>query len=63
MWLRLSGCLSDARNENVNHRNNPLLQPGVFTTPLSRFLSLHIRKIFSMNTLPDTHVREASRCP
>ncbi|EFN8469684.1 toxin of the YeeV-YeeU toxin-antitoxin system, partial [Escherichia coli] len=44
MWLHLSGCLSDVRNEKVNHRNNPLLRPGVFTTPLSHFLSLHIRK-------------------
>ncbi|MCH7224423.1 toxin of the YeeV-YeeU toxin-antitoxin system, partial [Escherichia coli] len=60
MWLRLSGCLSDARNEKVNHQNNLLLRPGVFTTPLSHFLSLHIRKIFIMKTLPDTHVREAS---
>ncbi|EFJ65724.1 hypothetical protein HMPREF9547_03078, partial [Escherichia coli MS 175-1] len=59
----LSGCLSDARNEKVNHRNNPLLRPGAFTTPLFHFSSLHIRKIFSMKTLPDTHVREASRCP
>ncbi|OWS82654.1 toxin of the YeeV-YeeU toxin-antitoxin system, partial [Escherichia coli] len=54
MWLRLSGCLSDARNEKVNHQNNLLLRPGVFTTPLSHFLSLHIRKIFIMKTLPDT---------
>ncbi|MXF14119.1 toxin of the YeeV-YeeU toxin-antitoxin system, partial [Escherichia coli] len=57
MWLRLSGCLSDARNEKVNHQNNLLLRPGVFTTPLPHFSSLHIRKDFSMKTLPDTHVR------
>ena len=63
LWLRLSGCLSDARNKNVNHQDNPLLQPGTFITPLSHFSSLHIRKIFSMKTLPDTHIREASHCP
>ncbi|EGB86175.1 hypothetical protein HMPREF9542_04404, partial [Escherichia coli MS 117-3] len=62
LWLRLYGCLSDARNEKVTLQNNLLLRPGAFTTPLFHFSSLHIRKIFSMNTLPDTHVREASHC-
>ncbi|HAJ1992737.1 TPA: toxin of the YeeV-YeeU toxin-antitoxin system, partial [Escherichia coli] len=37
MWLRLYGCLSDARNEKVNHRNNRLFRPGAFTTPLFHF--------------------------
>lgn len=37
LWLRLSGCLSDARNENVNQQDNPLLRPGAFITPLSHF--------------------------
>nr|MDN1656498.1 toxin of the YeeV-YeeU toxin-antitoxin system [Escherichia coli] len=47
MWLRLSGCLSDAQNEKLTLQNSLLLRPGVFTTPLSHFSSLHIRKIFS----------------
>ena len=37
MWLRLSGCLSDARNEKLTLQNSLLLRPGVFTTPLFHF--------------------------
>ena len=58
-----SGCLSDAPKRKVNHRNNLLLRHGVFTTPLFHFSSLHIRKIFSMKTLPDTHIREGIALP
>ena len=53
----------DDRNGKVTLRNSLLLRPGAFSTPLFHFLYLHIRKIFSMKTLPDTHVRAASRCP
>ncbi|VFS17953.1 antitoxin of the YeeV-YeeU toxin-antitoxin system; CP4-44 prophage [Escherichia coli] len=37
LWLRLSGCLSDARNEKLTLQNSLLLRPGVFTTPLFHF--------------------------
>ncbi|MEC6445642.1 hypothetical protein VXS70_19655, partial [Escherichia coli] len=37
LWLRLSGCLSDARNEKLTRQNSLLLRPGVFTTPLFHF--------------------------
>ena len=49
------------RPKRKKHQNNLLISPArFFTTPLSRFLSsLHIRKIFSMKTLPDTMYREA----
>ncbi len=49
--------------KKVNHRNNLLLRPGAFTTPLFHFSSLHIRKTFSMKTLPDTHVRGGIELP
>src|SRR5699024_1889567 len=47
----------------VNHRNNRLFRPGAFTTPLFHFSSLHIRKIFSMKTLPVLPGQAASSRP
>ena len=41
LWLRLSGCLSDARNEKLTLQNSLLLRPGVFTTPLFHFISAY----------------------
>ncbi len=41
-------------------QNSLLLRPGVFTTPLFHFY-LHIRKIFSMKTLPVLPGQAASR--
>ncbi len=51
LWLRLFICLSNIQTK-VTLQNNLLFWPGVFTTPLFHFSSLHIRKIFSMKTLP-----------
>ncbi|HAH3337942.1 TPA: toxin of the YeeV-YeeU toxin-antitoxin system, partial [Escherichia coli] len=52
MWLRLSGCLSDARNEKLTLQNSLLLRPGALQHHSPQNLISHIRKIFSMKTLP-----------